>query len=413
MAKLIPFRAIRPIRDKAHLVVTRPVSTYSKSVLKAKLESNPYSFIRIIHPEFNAEEPLTKPNSHERFRLVNAMYHQFMDQQILIQDQEEHIYLYKQTTPTHEFLGIICGASVEEYLNDSIKKHEATLTGRETIFTDYLDIVGFNAEPVLLTYPHQPKLEGIYERISNERPEYEFTTTDRIKHELWIINKLHEKEILIEFSKIESTYIADGHHRSASSSRLAARRISLGYKNPLAKHNYFLAFLMDEKRLNILEFNRLVDTLNNYTATEFLTEISKKFEVTELNEPTKPTSEHIITMNLENEWYELRCKESIIDYSDPVSCLDAEILTQQILTPLLGIEDLKTSEIIHFIPGNQGIEAIIQPIQEKTSKVGFMLYPVTIEQIKKVADNQGIMPPKSTWVEPKMRSGLTIYEIEK
>lgn len=413
MAKLIPFRAIRPIRDKAHLVVTRPVSTYSKSVLKAKLESNPYSFIRIIHPEFNIEEPITKPNSNERFRLVNNMYHQFIDDEILIQDQDEHIYLYKQTTPSHEFLGVICGASVEEYLNDSIKKHEATLTGRETIFTDYLDIVGFNAEPVLLTYPHQPTLEKIYQLISIDRPEYEFTTTDRIKHELWVIPKDIEKEIQVEFSKIESTYIADGHHRSASSSRLAARRFSEGHIDPLAKHNYFLAFLMDEKRLNILEFNRLVDTLNNFSPNEFLSEISKKFEITKLSIPTKPSSEHSITMNLENEWYELRCKQEIIDDSSSVSCLDAEILTQQILTPLLGISDLKTSELIHFIPGNLGIDAIIQPIQEGSSKVGFMLYPVTIEQIKKVADNQGIMPPKSTWVEPKMRSGLTIYKIEK
>jgi len=411
MATLHSFRAIRPSRDKAHLVVTRPVSTYSKSVLKAKLESNPYSFIRIIHPEFDKQIPQTKPNSKERFELVRSKYHEFMEEGIVFQDNEPHLYLYKQTTPTHEFLGIIGGASVQEYKQDKIKKHEATLTSRESMFVDYLDIVGYNAEPVLLSYPTNAHLEEEYAKISAKRPEYEFSTTDRTKHELWVLTSEEEVNIKAEFEKIDASYIADGHHRSASSTGLSERRKNLGIHH--VSSDFFLAFFMDEKRLNIREFNRLVDNLNGLSEHTFLEKLKKHFIVTHLENGCKPEQEHHITMNLSGSWYLLICKPELYTINDPVACLDPEILTQTILTPILGIKDLKTSSAIQFIPGNTGLDAISTPIEQGKAKVGFILYPVTIDQVKKVADNQMIMPPKSTWVEPKLRSGLTIYEIEK
>lgn len=411
MATLHSFRAIRPSRDKAHLVVTRPVSTYSKSVLKAKLESNPYSFIRIIHPEFDKQVPQTNPNSKERFDLVRSKYLEFIAEGIVFQDAQAHLYLYKQSTPSHEFLGIIGGASVEEYKQDKIKKHEATLTSREAMFVDYLDIVGYNAEPVLLSYPSNTNLEEEYARISAKRPEYEFSTTDRTKHELWVLS--HEEEAIVkaEFAKIDSSYIADGHHRSASSAGLSERRKQLGFNN--ISSDYFLAFFMDEKRLNIREFNRLVDNLNGLSENAFIEKLKENFSVTHLEKGTKPEQEHHITMNLSGTWYLLICNPELYNTNDPVACLDPEILTQNILTPILGIEDLKTSSAIQFIPGNIGLDAISTPIEQGKAKVGFILFPVTIDQVKKVADHQLIMPPKSTWVEPKLRSGLTIYEIEK
>jgi uncharacterized protein (DUF1015 family) len=411
MATLHSFRAIRPSRDKAHLVVTRPVSTYSKSVLKAKLESNPYSFIRIIHPEFDKQIPQTNPNSKERFELVRSKYHEFIEEGIVFQDEIPHLYLYKQSTPTHEFLGIIGGASVEEYQQDKIKKHEATLTTREAMFTDYLDVVGYNAEPVLLSYPSNETLEDIYAKISSERPEYEFSTTDRTKHELWVLTLEEEALVKAEFAKIEASYIADGHHRSASSAGLSNRRKTAGIHS--MSSDYFLAFFMDEKRLNIREFNRLVDNLNGLSEHAFLEKLKEKFIVTHLEQACKPEQEHHITMNLSGTWYLLICKPELYNTTDPVACLDPEILTQTILTPILGIEDLKTSASIQFIPGNIGLDAISTPISQGKAKVGFVLYPVTMNQVKKVADHQLIMPPKSTWVEPKLRSGLTIYEIEK
>ncbi|MCE3295193.1 MAG: hypothetical protein K0R65_907 [Crocinitomicaceae bacterium] len=411
MAKLKPFKAIRPTRDKAHLVATRPVYTYRKSILKAKLEENPYTFIRIINPEYK-EEVKTRPNSRERFLNVKHQFELFCEAGILIQDKEEHLYLYRQTKNDHAFVGIIAGASVDEYDRDLVKKHEATLTSREEMFTNYLDLVGFNAEPVLLSYPKNDGLNALYEKIMQDRPEYEFSTTDLVKHELWLVNKEHEKQVLELFDKIPEIYIADGHHRSASSARLAEKYRS----NPAIKtenHNYFLAFLMDDSRMKILEFNRLVKSLKGLGSQAILDQLSEHFTVEKLDSAQKPQKEHEITMNLRSEWYKLTCKPETVNDNHPVACLDAEILTQYILTPLLGIKDLKTDSNIEFISGNLGIEAISDPIANQKAELGFVLYPITMEQVKRVADNHLIMPPKSTWVEPKLRSGLTIYNIKE
>lgn len=410
MTKILPFKAIRPARDKAHLVATRPVFTYKKNILKAKLEENPYTFIRIIHPEYN-EVVKTKPNSKERFEAVRKEYGHFQALGILKQDDSPHFYLYQQTTKDRVFLGIVAGASVEDYNQDHIKKHEATLTSRENMFTEYLDIVGYNAEPVLIGYPENPKLEAVYQKIMLERPEYEFSTTDEIKHELWLINEQDGKEIQDLFTQIQDTYIADGHHRSASSARLAALRNKKGVSSN--NHNYFLAFFMDEKRLNILEFNRLIKSLNGLARADLLKQLEQSFIVSKLKGPEKPSSEHQITMNLQNEWYLLTCKPEIIDHNHPVACLDPEILTQYVLEPILGISDLKTDANIEFVSGNLGLDAINEPIKNGKAAVGFVLYPVSFAQVKRVADNQQIMPPKSTWVEPKLRSGLTIYDINE
>lgn len=411
MAKLKPFKAIRPTRDKAHLVATRPVYTYRKSILKAKLEENPYTFIRIINPEYK-EEVKTRPNSRERFLNVKHQFELFCEAGILIQDKEEHLYLYRQTKNGHAFVGIIAGASVDEYDRDLVKKHEATLTSREEMFTNYLDLVGFNAEPVLLSYPKNDGLNALYEKIMRDRPEYEFSTTDLVKHELWLVNKEDEKQVLDLFDKIPEIYIADGHHRSASSARLAEK-----YRNnPAIKtenHKYFLAFLMDDSRMNILEFNRLVKSLKGLDSKVLLEQLSEHFTIEKLASAQKPFQEHEITMNLRNDWHKLTCKPQIVNDNHPVACLDAEILTQYILTPLLGIKDLKTDSNIEFVSGNLGIEAISDAISNQKAELGFVLYPITMEQVKRVADNHMIMPPKSTWVEPKLRSGLTIYNIKE
>ncbi|MES2588278.1 MAG: DUF1015 domain-containing protein [Bacteroidota bacterium] len=410
MAKLKPFKAIRPTRDKIHLVATRPVYTYRKSILKAKLEENPYTFIRIINPEYN-EIVKTKANSKERFLNVKSKFEEFCKAGILVQDSEEKIYLYRQTKDGHHFTGIIAGASVEEYKNDSIKKHEATLTSREAMFTEYLDLVGFNAEPVLLSYPHNAKLEKVYETIMTERAEYEFSTTDLVKHELWILNQKNQDQVLALFSEIDTIYIADGHHRSASSSRLADTYNKKGIKTH--NHDYFLAYFIDENSLKILEFNRLVKSLKNIDLKHFLAELGKSFDIEKLSKAEKPKKEHQITMNLKNEWYLLTCKANIINNNHAVSCLDPEILTQYILTPLLGIEDLKTDKNIEFVSGNLGLEAISEAIECGKADLGFVLFPLTMKQVIRVADNQLTMPPKSTWVEPKLRSGLTIYNIKE
>jgi uncharacterized protein (DUF1015 family) len=411
MTKIKSFKAIRPVRDKVHLVATRPYYSYKKNVLKAKLEDNPFTFLHIINPEFGSPVK-TKPNSPERFSLVKESYCYFLEEQVLFSETEETIYIYRQTKKKHAFTGIIAGASVQEYKNNLIKKHEATITAREAMFTNYLDIVGYNAEPVLLSYPHQPKIEQLLEQCTALRPEYEFCTTDRIKHELWVLNPEQQQAISSEFDKIEACYIADGHHRSASSAALADLRAQRG-DTALNNKDYFLAFFIDEERLKILEFNRLVKTLNGLSQAEFLTKIKHSFFVEKLTKAQKPFQEHQITVCLEGDWYLLTCKPEIIDERHPVKCLDPEILTNHVLTPILGIVDLKTDENIDFVSGADSIQNIEDTIKKGKFKLGFLLFPVSMQQVKRVADNQLIMPPKSTWVEPKMRSGLTIYNLNE
>lgn len=411
MSKITPFKAIRPVRDKVHLVATRPIYSYKKNVLKSKLEDNPFTFLHIINPEFGGERT-TEPNTKERFELVNQRYQEFIAEKILIQEASARIYIYRQTKNGHAFTGVIAGASNEEYLKDKIKKHEATLTVREEMFTNYLDIVGFNAEPVLLSYPHNPTIEKTLDHFTAERPEYEFTTTDRIKHELWVLTEDQTLEIQQQFEKIEALYIADGHHRSASSIRLEAKRKTENrshYQNESA----FLAFMIDEERLKIIEFNRLVKSLKGMSENEFIDALKSSFDIEKCAAKTLPKKEHELTISVKGNWYILNCKTTIIDHQHPVKSLDAQILTDYVLHPILGIEDLKTDRNIEFVSGVIPIEKIVKSISKGDFELGIFLFPVTMEQVKKVADNQLIMPPKSTWVEPKLRSGLTIYSINE
>lgn len=411
MAKIHPFKAIRPTRDKVHLVASRPYYTYKSIVLKAKLQDNPYTFMHIITPDFDKEDK-TKPNSNERFERIADRYREFLDKGILIQDQVPSLYIYRQSKADRVFSGVICGASVNEYKEDHIKKHEATLTAREAMFTNYLDIVGYNAEPVLLAHPDSVEIDELIEKVTVIRPEYEFSTTDLIKHELWCLNPQESASIIKAFEKIDNLYIADGHHRTASSVGLYDHREQKKHKH-YPNEAYFLSYIIGESKLQIFEFNRLIRGLNGHSIVEFVNLLSKNFVVKKLEKQSKPKDEHKITMYLDKSWYELTCLSEIIDQSHPVKCLDAEILTDYILTPLLGIENLKTNENISFISGIEPLKKIEKSVDKGEYSVAFILYPVTMNQVKKVADNQMIMPPKSTWVEPKLRSGLTIYNINE
>lgn len=411
MAKITPFKAIRSVRDKIHLVATRPIYSYKKNVLESKLEDNPYTFLHIINPDFGGERT-TQPNTPERFELVKKEYQNFLEAGILIQEKDPSIYIYQQTKDKHVFKGVIAGASNEEYRTDKIKKHEATLTNREEMFIDYLDIVGFNAEPVLLSYPHSDEIEKQLDVITQQRPEYEFTTTDRIKHELWVLNKQETATIQKMFESVEALYIADGHHRSASSVGLEDRRIKEN-RQLFSNESNFLAYMIDERDLQILEFNRLIYSLNGLTEQELIHSASDFFEIEKCAALQKPIREHELIISIKGSWYKFTCKPHIIDKMHPVNSLDAEILTQYFLGPFLKIDDLKTDKNIEFIGGTTPIEKIVKWMDAGKYELAVFLYPVTIEQVKKVADNQLIMPPKSTWVEPKLRSGMTIYSINE
>lgn len=373
------------------------------------METNPYTFLHVINPEFSMQEEKSEPYSLERCVRSREKLEEFISEGIMFRDEKETLYLYRQSNSETEYVGLIAGASVDEYDSGKIKKHEETITQREKHFTKYLQVVECNAEPVLLFHRHHEKLEETLEQIMRDRPEYEFTTTQKIKHEVWLIQ---DEKIISEIQRyyedIDSVYIADGHHRCASSSRYS--------KEVNAKkdgfRNYFMAYFISEVNMGILDYNRIVKDLNGLSKQEFIRLVKENFEVTELGEHAPNcTSIHQIMMYLDKKWYLLNMESAEFDPSDSVGQLDTNILTVNLLRPILGIQDLKTDARISFVAGYRGLEGIEEKIDSGDYEVGFVLFPVSVEQLKTVADEGRIMPPKSTWIEPKLRSGLTMYPL--
>ncbi len=402
MAIVRPFKAIRPERDKANLVASRSYLTYSDETIKEKLDHNPYTFLHIINPDYNMPK---KTTGLAKFKLVKEKFQQFIADGILKKDAVESFYIYQKKNQLNTFTGIIGASSVEDYLNNKIKKHEQTLTKREKMFRNYLDITGFNAEPVLLAHEPNKEIKSILDKYTSTRSEYEFTTTNKSLHKLWIVDNARDiKMITNAFEKIENIYIADGHHRCASS--------ALFYKDQKSElSSYFMSYLVDENQLNILNFNRLVKHLNGLRASELLEKIKKKYTLTYKKEsPYSPTLNDEISMYLEGKWYSLIANKQ--KYSSTAESLDPSILSKNILKPLLNILDERTEQNISFLDGTIPLSVIKAKVDSGEYAVGFILKPISITAIKKVADNNEIMPPKSTYIQPKLRSGLTIYPIE-
>jgi len=410
MAQIRAFKAIRPVRNKVHLVATRPYYSYKKNVLKAKLEDNPYTFLHIINPEFGSTVK-TKPNSTERFLQVRQKFELFKQTGILQTDAQAHIYIYRQTKEDFAVSGFFVGVSVDDYLNGSIKIHEQTLTAREDIFTNYLETVGFNAEPVLLTYEGTEPIRNLLETYLSTRPEYEFTTTDRITHELWLMSAEDTAFICDAFAQIPALYIADGHHRSASSVRYAQHLRAQNKPYPDAA-NYFLAYLVEEKAVQISAFHRLLKSTNGLDLKGLEAILANEGKVERLPNACLPTNKHDIHIYMDKTWLRFSPNLNFINDQDPIETLDSFILSDLILKPIFGIIDLKTSDQVEFVPGNEALEKITESIDSAKFEVAFFLHPADIEDVKKVADAGLNMPPKSTWVEPKLRSGLTIYSLE-
>jgi uncharacterized protein (DUF1015 family) len=409
MSKIIPFKAVRPTRDKAYLLSSRPSYSYNKKHLESKLEGNPYTFLHVINPEFR-EEDSTKPNTVERFEKVREKYDEFKSLGYFTQDEVPAIYIYRQITPTNTYIGIIAAASVDDYLNGKIKVHEHTLSQREEMFKKYLNVCKFNAESVLLTYKDNEDIDALFEKYVNTRSEYEFTNTREIKHDLWIVSDQKDIAALQDaFTNVEHSYIADGHHRVSSSTLYTQSQREKGY-NGDEDFNYFMAFYIAESKLRIFSYNRTVSSLNDLTSEEFLLQIGRSFTLTKSKEEYHPKSLHNLSMYFDESWYSLTIKDEFIDNDNPVGCLDAQLLSTLVLSPILGIHDLKTDNRVNFIEGTKGMKALQESVDNSIAKVAFGFFPVSIDQLKRVADTNNIMPPKSTWIEPKIRSGLTVFE---
>ena len=401
MVKIIPFKAIRPTRDKASLVASRSYLTYSDETIKEKLDHNPYTFLHIINPNYNNPN---KETGKAKFKLVKRRFDEFIKQEILKKDDSEHFYIYQNRNQINTFTGIIGAASIEDYLSNNIKKHEQTIKKREEIFCNYLETTGFNADPVLLTHEPNENIKKILEKFTKSRSEYEFTTTNKSTHKLWLVsNKLDIKNIKNVFKDIKYIYIADGHHRCASSALLFKNNKSL-------LNSYFMSYLIDENQLRILNFNRLVKHLNGLSPEELLIEIKKKYTIIQKNKITyAPNIQNEISMYLNKKWYSLTANKQ--KYASISRSLDPSILSENILNPLLNIIDERTNKDIKSLNGTIPLTTIKKLVDCGEYAVAFILKSIPISLIKQVADNNETMPPKSTYVEPKLRSGLTIYPI--
>ncbi|GCD77201.1 hypothetical protein JCM31826_06830 [Thermaurantimonas aggregans] len=399
-----PFKAIRPTRDKAYLVATRSYVSYSEQALIDKLNNNPYTFLHVINPE---EARVHNIQGTEKYKLVRKTFKNFYRDGIFIADERPAFYLYRQSTPLHVFTGLIGAVSVFDYNEGRIKIHEHTLTRREEMFADYLYHTGFNAEPVLMMYPWKMKLHQVFERYLLMRPEYEFTSTDKVLHELWVIDDANSLEtIRAAFSEIEAVYIADGHHRSASSALLYKRLLSEGTASN--ESGYFMAMMLPETELVIDSFFRLLENSSAEEQKKIEEFIHSSCQEITSSQPVK-SGEISIFNGIE--WKTFKIPTEWFVGKDAAKQLDASVLFDHILHPIAGIADAKESERLHYMPTPEGRKKAENWAKEHPYSLIFELAPINVETIKKIADLQLVMPPKSTYILPKLRSGLTIYDL--
>ena len=406
MAKIVPFKAVRPTRDKVCLVTCRSYEEYVNAELAAQLDFNPLSFLHILKPAYTNQETVSFK---KRYRQVYQKYQQFRDELILVKDKKSAIYIHKIVTKTHSFTGIIVGTSVEDYRNNVIKKHEDILAFRVQLLKDYMKYAEFNTEPVLMTYPDNKTIENWIYNCTQKLADFEFSTTKKEIHYLWKIEDSLEISWLQNiFEKTESLYIADGHHRTEALKLLSEENKDL--EN--SAKDYILSYLISENNVKIYEFNRLVKDLNGFSKEDFINELSTSFVIkNKYKEPFQPSEKHQFGMYLDNDFYSLILRKENEVCETALESLDTQILYKKVLLPLLGIEDLRNDERIEYISGKQSILEVKQKIDQGEFEVGFILFPSNIEEIKALADTNLIMPPKSTYIEPKFRSGLVIYEL--
>jgi uncharacterized protein (DUF1015 family) len=406
MIRLRPFRAWRPVPDKAHLVASRSYVNYTEEQLHEKLASNPYSFLHVIHPDHGRNEHLSRS---ERFTNVRRKWNDFLGEGWYVRDEQDCLYLYEQSRKGLMSRGIIAGVNVADYRGGRVKVHEHTLQAREELFKEYLHSTGINAEPVLLAAPGAHELDVALEGIWHSRPLYDFSTADMVRHRLWAVS---EPRIIAavrkQFENIDALYIADGHHRFASSARLAEASGAFA-DSPQA---WCLAFIVPQEHLHILNFDRAITSLGGHDTDEFIDALRKVGHLDAMSgPPISPPPHGIVYVCTRKGWFALDLPEPRAG-ADAADALDASVLSASVLAPVLGIHDLRTDPHVKFVPGTQGVAELERMVKSGEAAVAFNLRPVSFAELKAVADTGGCMPPKSTYIEPKLRSGLTVYPLE-
>lgn len=414
MAIIKPFKGIRPVKDKAALVASHPYDVLNKEEARKLVENNEYSYLHVVKPEIDLSDDIYE-YSQEVYKKGAENFKKFLDNKILIQDDEEYLYIYAQTMNGKTQYGIVGCAAVEDYMNNVIKKHELTRKDKEEDRMNHIRVSGINYEPVFFTYPAVKEIDEIVAEVVKNPPEYDFVTDDGFGHHFWIIKDKDKINRIVElYSKVPCAYVADGHHRTAAAALVGnERKKNNPNHNGTEEYNYFLAVHFPAEQLTIIDYNRVVKDLNGLSEEEFIKKLSEVFDIEDKGtEIYKPNAMHNFSMYLNNKWYSLTAKEGTYDDNDPIGALDVTILSNHVLDKLLGIKDLRTDKRIDFVGGIRGLGELKRRVDSGEMKVAFALHPVSMEQLMNIADTGNIMPPKTTWFEPKLRSGLIIHSLD-
>lgn len=415
MALIKPFRGIRPPQDLVEKVASRPYDVLSSEEARKEAGGNEMSLYHIIKPEINFE-PGTSEYDPRVYTSAAEHFQEFQDKHWLIQDKDEHYYIYAQTMNGKTQYGLVVAASVNDYLTGVIKKHELTRRDKEEDRMKHVRVCNANMEPVFFAYPDDDVLTALLERYAATKPVYDFVAPDDgFRHQFWIINDQNDiATITAEFAKMPHLYIADGHHRSAAAALVGAEKAK---QNPhhtgKEEYNYFMAVCFPASQLTILDYNRVVKDLNGLTSEDFLKKLSEDFEVEDKGEAVyKPQHIHEFSLYLDKHWYSLVARLHAYDENDPIKSLDVDISSRLILDKLMGIKDLRSDKRIDFVGGLRGLEELKRRVDSGEMRWALALYPVSMKQIMNIADTGNIMPPKATWFEPKLRSGLVIHRLD-
>ncbi len=414
MAIVKPFKGIRPPKNLVEQVESRPYDVLNSEEARQEAGDNEKSLYHIIKPEIDFPEGTSEydPRVYEK---AAENFQKFQDNGWLVQDDKEQYYIYAQTMNGKTQYGLVVGAYVNDYMTGVIKKHELTRRDKEEDRMKHVRVNNANIEPVFFAYPDNKVLDALIMKYAQTEPEYDFIAPiDGFGHKFWIISDDADiRTITEEFAKMPSLYIADGHHRSAAAALVGAEKQK---QNPNHRgdeeYNYFMAVCFQASQLTILDYNRVIRDLNGLSSAEFLEALQKNFEVEKKGADIyKPASLHEFSLYLDGEWYSLKAKEGTYDNSDPIGVLDVDISSRLILDEILGIKDLRSSDRIDFVGGLRGLGELKRRVDSGEMRTALALYPVSMQQIMDIADSGKIMPPKATWFEPKLRSGLVIHKL--
>jgi uncharacterized protein (DUF1015 family) len=412
--KIRAFKGLRPVQEKVAMVASRPYDVLNSDEARTEADGNPDSFLNVVKPEITLPVDID-PYVGEVYAAGKQNFQAMLDKGTFFQDDKPCLYIYELIMNGRSQTGIVACAAVEDYMNDLIKKHELTRPDKEADRKNHVRISMMNAEPVFFAYKTVEQLDNIVEKIKSGEAEYSFTADDGIEHKLWLVNDDNAiSDIISEFDIMSATYVADGHHRTAAAALVGTE---LKDENPNHRgdeeYNYFLAVHFPDNQLEIIDYNRVVKDLNGLDVDSFISAISTSFSVEKVSkQASKPEHLHDIGMYLQGQWYTLRANADTYEDKDPVAVLDVTILSKQILEPVLNIHDLRTDKRIEFIGGIRGLAELERRVDSSEMAAAFAMYPVSMKQLMDIADGGLIMPPKVTWFEPKLRSGLVVHSLE-